>query len=417
MFQDEPYSWVQIRKMILVTCLVLVIIYLPVFISWRIYQYRAVNELVQAIESFDNEETEVAIEKVKTRDATELALPKLIELLETDKKVAFSYALSRAFYEMGHEGISLLLEKIEPSQKTNTRVRAIYVLRILGSSQLDNAEFQRIVNAFIQALNDENKEVRFTAAQAIPHIDPSKSNETLPTLVEFLLKDPDPGLRFNAAYSIGLFGKRAESALSDLVLALEDPVSTVRVLAARAIVNVGVLDQRVLEALVEMLSDENHSCQSEAAGSLGQFGLQAVPAVPALVTLLTSLQDVKTKEENEQSNQDWVRISVIQALGDIGYSSSEVIQTLVDELNDQRLDYSRECAAIALGKLGPQAVGAVPDLVRVRDEAKMDTRSISENSMGIEFENRLGLEAEIALENIDPVKFNRALYEPETKAQ
>ncbi len=235
--------------------------------------------------------------------------------------------------------------------------------------------------------------------------------------MDFLLKDSDYRVRFNAAVSIGLFENRAERVLPELLMALKEPVATVRVCAARAIVKVGVLDQRVLEALVEMLSDENYSCQSEAAGSLGQFGLQAVPAVPALVSLLKSLQEVKAKEENEQSNQDWVRISVMKALGDIEYSSPEVIQALVDELNDQRLDYSRECAAIALGKLGPQAVGAVPDLVRVRDEAKMDTRSISENSMEIEFENRLSLEAEIALENIDPVKFNRALYEPETKAE
>jgi len=83
MSQSEPYSWRRIGKIFLITCLVLVIIYLPVFISWRVYQYRAVSELVQAIESFNDEETEVAIEKVKTRDATELALPKLIELLES----------------------------------------------------------------------------------------------------------------------------------------------------------------------------------------------------------------------------------------------------------------------------------------------------------------------------------------------
>ncbi|WP_298867167.1 HEAT repeat domain-containing protein [uncultured Gimesia sp.] len=419
MSQSEEYSWVKIRKIILVTCLVLVIIYLPVFISWRVYQYRAVSELVQAIESFNDQETDEALEKVKSRNATELALPRLIELLESNSEIADSRALSRVFYALGPAANSRLLEKIQPSENINIRVRAIYILRTIGRSQIDDYEFQRIVHSLVQALDDENRDIRFSAAQAISHIDPSRAGETLPVLVE-LLKDLDTGIRVEVIYLIGLFGNRAEGVLPELLIALKDPDSLVRGIAASTIVKIGNSDIKVINGLIEVLSDENPNCRSRAAYALGQFGPQAKPAVPALLASLNMLQDVEQEVPHnslQESTRRSLRRSLIDALGDIGHASPEVIQALITTLNDKRYSISRESAAIALGKLGPKAVGAVPDLVKVRDEAKIDSKLSSETSMEIEFENRLGLEAAIALEQIDLKRFNRALNESNTEAQ
>jgi len=302
---------------------------------------------------------------------------------------------------------------IKPTENISARVKAISMLSWIARDPLDGYgfdayELQEVTHALIQALNDENKDIRFTAAQAIPHIDPSKSNETLPVLVEFLLKDPDSDIRFNAAYSIGLFGQQAEVVCPDLLQALKDPVAVVRICAARAICEIGIPDQKLIDVFTEMLFDENLSCRREAAASLGKFGSQSISSLPALLDSLKSLQDVE---------QELTHSCVIDALGEIGHASPEVVQTLITTLNDERYSISRESAAISLGKLGPKAVSAVPDLVKVRDEAKIDSKLSSETSMEIEFENRLGLEAAIALEQIDLKNFNRALDESNTKAQ
>ena len=90
-----------------------------------------------------------------------------------------------------------------------------------------------------------------------------------------------------------------------------------------------------------------------------------------------------------------------------------MIQALIDELNDQNRDYSRECAAISLGKLGPGAVQAVPHLFKViQEQKKLQTQLIAEEEDEMTIPSNLGPEAEIALGCIDPKKFNRAFQEP-----
>ncbi|MCH9656307.1 MAG: HEAT repeat domain-containing protein [Planctomycetes bacterium] len=411
MSQYEEYSWVTIRKFLFVTCLVLITIYLSIYISWRVYQYRAVRELVHAIESFNDQETLESLNKVKSRDATEQALSRLIELLESNSKAADSRAIRRAFSGIGSQAISRLLEKTDPSENLNTRLKAIFVLREMADSQLDAYEIQRIVHSLLQALNDENREIRFSAAQVILMFGASESDEILPIFVEVLLKDPDPENRWNAALRIGILGElgaQVDTVLADLQQALNDPVAIVRIHAAHAIYKIGIPDQVMIDAFIEMLFDENLSCRREAATLLGQLEGRAKSAVPALLESLNMLKDVK---------QEMARRSLVDALGDIGHASPDVVQALVDTLNNKRFGYSREHAAFSLGKLGPKAVSAVPDLVKVRDELKINSKLYSETNMEMEFENRLGLVAAIALKQIDPKKFNRALDGSNTKAQ
>lgn len=412
MSHSEQTSWVKKRKIVLATCLVLAVIYLTIYIRWRVYQNNAVEELVQAIKSINEGETDEALEKVKSRSAEELAISRLMELLESDSKAAYLSELSRAFYGFGSEANSRLIEKIQPSEKNNTRLRAIYILGRIGRSQSDPDEFHRIVHSLLEVLDDKNRDIRFYAAEAISRTDPSRADETLPVLVE-LLKDPHKGIRIEVISLIGLFGNRAGGYLPEILPALKDSIAMVRVLTARTICEIGVSDKKAINSLVEMLSDENPSCQREAAASLGHFGTNAKTAVPALLKSLKSLQDVE---------QDVTRSTMIDALGEIGHATPEVIQTLITTLNDKRYYLSRESAAVTLGKLGPRAIKAVPDLVKIiqqqsEPELATDAEINSDERMEIEFENTLKSEAANALKKIDLQTFNRVSVESVTKEQ
>jgi HEAT repeat protein len=411
---NEPYTWRQIAKFASIICLLLVAIYLPVYISWRIYQYRAVQELVQAVEERNSAAVVAALEQVKSRDATAMARSPLLELMESNKKAAFSSAMSQAVNGMGPEVVSNLLEKSKASESSDIRCRAIHLLAGLKLARLNQFEIEHITSVLMDALRDKKQFVRLSAAQAMAHFDLSRADEVLPLIVG-LLKDPSAYIRLDTVYIIGLYGRRAEIVLPDLLRVLEDPVSRIRILAARAVIKVGVFDQRVIEAFIQMLSDENYSCQSGAASSLGQLGPEAKNAIPALLERLTSLRSAGPNEINDwdlQLQRDLVRISVIEALGEIGHASPAVIQELINELNDQKSDYSRECAAIALGKLGPDAHQAVPHLLKVVQEQEVQTQVSPGADEEMAISGNLGLEAEIALESIDPIKFNRILKEP-----
>lgn len=415
MSQSKPTSWINTREIFLVTCLVIVAIGLLIYLTGHNTQSQAVEELVQAVESFNVPETEKALKKVKLNEATELAVPRLIELLDSNPKTIYAPTLSLAFTELGSDSISGLVEKVQPVEETKTRTQAMYMLSKIASGH----ENQEVAQALIQALNDEDKNVRFSAAQAIAHIDTTKASETLPILVE-LLKDPSGSIRAESIYHIGLFGKRAEAVLPKVLLALKDPVATVRVIAAKSVCKVGTPDKRVIDALSEMLFDENLSCQSEAALALGQLGSQSEPAVSAI---LDALKLLKNPDRHSKRQQELTRSSMVNALGAIGSAKPEVIQTLIDTLNEKKYGISRVAAATSLKNLGPKAIKAVPVLVKIIDESKEELKGHSEISpaaklqMELQLDHRLSSEAAIALREIDLETFERVCDESSSEAK
>lgn len=415
MSQSKSSSWVDTKKLFLVACMVIVAIGFLIYLTGHNSQSQAVEELVQAVESFNVPETEEALKKVKLNKATEPAVLRLIELIDSNPKTVYSTTLSLAFTELGSTSISNLVEKIQPDEDTTTRTQAMYMLSKIAPGH----ENQLVVPTLLQALSDENKNVRFSAAQAIAHIDPSKSEETLPTLVE-LLKDSNGSTRAETVYHIGLFGKRAEGVLPELLLALKDPVATVRVIAAKSICKVGTPEKRVIDALTKLLFDENLGCQSEAALALGQFGSQSEPAVPAI---LESLKLLKTPDRHSRRQQELTRSSMVSSLGAIGYATPEVIQTLIDTLNEKQFGISRVAAATSLQNLGPKAIKAVPVLVKIIDESKVELEGNPELTPAeklqkkLQFDHRLSSEAAIALKKIDLKTFNRVWDESCSEAQ
>ncbi|QDV49399.1 HEAT repeat domain-containing protein [Gimesia fumaroli] len=405
MSQINPLLWSSNRKRFLVVCLVCVAIGALVYLKGNRFENQAITELVEAVESYNVPATEAALIKVKAEGVTEPAVLRLIELLDTHPTTVYAPTLSLAFTELEPTSISGLVESMKPGSATKLRTQVIYMLGKITSAKAH----PEVVQALVQAFNDKHSSVRFSAAQAVARIDPTQAEQTLPVLVAFL-KDPSGAVRAEAIFHIGLFGKRAEKVLPQLLLALKDPVVTVRMIAAKSIGEVGTPGSNVIAALSELLLDRSLDCRSQAAAALAQFGSQAEPAVP---TIIKSMKSLKKPDRHSRRQHEVARSSMISALGAIGSASPEVVQTLIDTLNEKQFGVARVAAATSLKNLGPSAIKAVPDLVKIIDQSKANMKDDSEISPAEKIQNemrldyRLSTEAAIALKAIDRETFER----------
>ena len=394
MSRSERFSWIKPRRMAWVLIVLVTILILPAGLHF--WQMQAVKGLIDAIESNDISATENALNTVKERKSTNLALSRLIELLESESKGSNTFAFIHALSEIGPPAISALRDVVESHDDTNFRIHAIGILGGMVIHGGIGKDVKKAVPTLLRALKDEDKSVRFQAALVISHIEQTKAKETLPVLL-FFLKDEDRDIRFNAAFGIGKFGKHAEDAFPELLEALNDPDRVVRAAVTSSIGDVGIANKNVIDALIGVLKDKNAvGYRNRAARSLGQFGPQAKYAVPDLLASLKSLQ-----------NEDdfLARCSIIEALGNIGHYSPEVIQALIDALNDTRFSICRDDAAVALGKLGPKAISAVPDLIKA-------SRDYDDGVEDMDRYSELRMEAVKALEKIDPPTARRIKNEP-----
>ena len=137
-----------------------------------------------------------------------------------------------------------------------------------------------------------------------------------------------------------------ETAIRELVKALEHEDSFVRRSAAEALGKIG--SEAVIPELVKALEDEDSDVRWRVAYALGNIGSEAV--IPELVKAL----------EHEDS---FVPRSAADALGDIGSEAAtlELVKALEHEDSDVR-----RSAADALGKMGSEA--AIPALIKALED-------------------------------------------------
>jgi HEAT repeat protein len=97
------------------------------------------------------------------------------------------------------------------------------------------AKFEhRAVPALTTALNDEQYQVRSSAAEALVRIGPGP---VVPSMIE-ALKRPEVPIRANAAVVLGAFGPAAQPAIPALARALRDANPRVRELADEAMTRI-----------------------------------------------------------------------------------------------------------------------------------------------------------------------------------
>lgn len=150
--------------------------------------------------------------------------------------------------------------------------------------------------------------------------------------------------------AIGSFGEDAEPAIRELANALSDPDRQVRSAAAWALSQAGPKGASAVPALDKALTDSSPHVRELAAVALKAMGPAAAPALPELVRALND-------------PQEYVRVPAADALGAMGPAARAAVRPLAERLlvKDEEVMVLRSVAA-ALGDIGPDAKGALPEL-------------------------------------------------------
>ena len=161
---------------------------------------------------------------------------------------------------------------------------------------------EKLIASLIQELDDEEKDVRSRAAEALGRIG---SDQAVEPLVKALATDKDGSVRGRAADALGSIG--SEQAIEPLVKGLAtDKDRYVRGSAAEALGRIG--SEQAIEPLVKGLAtDKDRYVRGSAAEALGRIGSEQ--AIEPLVKALATDED------------RYVRWRAASALGSIAASS------------------------------------------------------------------------------------------------
>jgi hypothetical protein len=167
----------------------------------------------------------------------------------------------------------------------------------------------------------------------------------VPVLIELLGDKGDAETRLAAAGALEQIGPKARTAVTQLILALQDDNALVREVAIGALGKIGADPERVVAALRPLLKGKERLAVLKA---LRSFRADAKDAIPEL---LETLKDPDLE----------VRCDSAEAIGDMGAAGAPGVDGLLGLLRDKE-DKARAHACEALGEIGPLARTALPAL-------------------------------------------------------
>ncbi|MEI7832218.1 MAG: HEAT repeat domain-containing protein, partial [bacterium] len=284
----------------------------------------------QAMTSLANFKTDVRAQKML-----------LDAMKDPEQKVRDSAVFAQASSTDPHA----LVGAIDAMATTDPKLRLQY-LNTIGNMSDPRVE------ACIAALKDKDVNLRNTAAAILGQLHDERA---IPALIE-ALKDDNKLVRQQAAQALGQMKYNTNACVEPLIAALKDTDLQVRTTAATAL---GQLDdKRAVLPLVDLLKDKDENVRALAARSLGM--LKDARAVDGLLAAAVAAGGTKN---------NWNRISVISALGQIG--DQRAIPTLIPMLKDTD-GYVRGSVASVLGDLkDPAAVD--PLLLTLKEKGKATT--------------------------------------------
>jgi HEAT repeat protein len=213
-------------------------------------------------------------------------------------------------------------------EKDDEGTRAI----ILGTLERLGQKARPMAPVLVGLLNGRDVPSRIYAAKAVCRVDPKHAREALPVLVELL---KDESYQDTVIDALQGMGPAAKGAVPALITLLDNAEHLHRKLG---IINVlrglGQDAKAAIPALTRKLSEEQTSIH--AADALGQIGPQAKPAIPMLKVLL-------------KADEDKARSRAAQALASIDRTGAAVLQ-LKEALRDES-GVVRVWAAYALTKI------------------------------------------------------------------
>ena len=187
------------------------------------------------------------------------------------------------------------------------------------------------------------------------------------------LHDPSPAARIEGADALGEvleINPHMSRVVDALVETLSDSDDAVRTAAGRALATTGVDDARAIPRMVSALHDSAHaSMRSDAASILGDFGSRGIGALPALTE---ALRDADSR----------VRASAAEALGKIGPGAAGAIPALTDRTGDP-VAHVRIKAIEAVMNMRTPASRAVPLFVLALDDSIVEVRMSAAYALGV----------------------------------
>ena len=209
-------------------------------------------------------------------------IQELIKLLKTARGLA-SGILARMALTSPEDRpviISALIEALK-DEDDNVRHGAAMALGI-GSAAKD------AVPALTVALRDKHPWVREAAATALFDIGPEapEAKESVPVLTELVLKDENEDVRRQATIALGGIRLATEEVITTLTRALKDSYYGVRMCAASSLGKLAPAAKAAVPVLIETLKDVNSIARGWAAETLGKIGPAAKAAVQPLTEAL-----------------------------------------------------------------------------------------------------------------------------------
>lgn len=237
------------------------------------------------------------------------------------------------------------------------------------------------VDLLVQGLDSNNELVRASAADGLgwlTHISPGLVDALI-----LALDDSDSNVRMTSARSLIKIGSGNPKAVDALVRLSADAYGGVRRVVARGLgcVSRDQIGPEVVNALVQILNDDDWGARAAAANSLGRLGDCSVQSVVALGLAM----------RNDDSN---VRNIAANRLADLGSTRPEAVTVLVAATKDRNVAVRRS-AAFRLGEVGQSDKETIAALVNASADEDADIRLGATRSMG-----RLVISDETQMRNI-----------------
>ncbi len=229
------------------------------------------------------------------------------------------------------------------AQDPSANVRAA-TMQSLGVMKMSEEQITKLVDL---GLHDPSPAVRSSTLFVLGGL-PKFLQSRLEPLIGSL-SDPDVGVRKNAVTLLAKLDKKGITSemMQGCVQALRDSDTSVRMAATDSVKALGMTEDSVREALSANLVDDLNLLP-QTLEALAGFGGKAAASIPTIAQLVSHEKPA-------------VRIAALNALSAIEKDAHQLVGRLMESLEDENWEV-RQCAAAALGKLGPDAKNAVPKL-------------------------------------------------------
>jgi HEAT repeat protein len=297
-------------------------------------------------------------------------------------------AAAAALNTLGSKAAKAIPELILALKDSNDKLRfaAMHALLAIAPKHPD------VVKAIIGLLDDPNPDMRFIiATNSLDPTDP-QSQAIIPGLIAHL-EDPISDVRYGAAFGLNHFGKAAELAIPILLKQLKSPDPSYRDSAIAGLgyiaANTRKYSSKIVLYLIDLLQDSNADIRSKSAYTIGQsFSESAVVAIPNLVLSLKdrnlevrsmaaySLRNLPVKDlkllpgiieaidQDHGGNNNMVGDLALLLANNFGARSKAALPSLIKALKSKS-SFTRLCVTYAIGKMGKEAISAVPQLIEL----------------------------------------------------